>query len=151
MKPIDKSDQVFVNLIYCAYSLLCATCIALSYNYRQSKMCILIPTVLLSFKCNFRVFDFEKTQNLMDKSDWEEISIQNSNVSETYFTLILLFFEAQQKTKFLVLIFHFLLKFYSLGYSSGSYKNSMIGATVIGYLLYDIIGNWHAKMINTMF
>ena len=87
----------------------------------------------------------------MDKSDWEEIVNNNSNVSETYTTLILLFFEAEQKYKFITLLCHLILKFYSFKYSSGVYNNSMIGATIIGFVLYDVIGNWHGKMINTMF
>ena len=73
LKPIEKSNQVVVNLYYCAYSLLASMFILLSFKYKANNNFVTIGTVLLSFKCNIRVFDFEKTKDLMNFRDWEDI------------------------------------------------------------------------------
>ena len=73
LKPIEKSNQVVVNLYYCAYSLLASMFILLSFKYKANNNFVTIGTVLLSYKCNIRVFDFEKTKDLMNFRDWEDI------------------------------------------------------------------------------
>ena len=73
LKPIEKSNQVVVNLYYCAYSLLASLFILLSFKYKANNNFVTIGTVLLSYKCNIRVFDFEKTKDLMNFRDWEDI------------------------------------------------------------------------------
>lgn len=49
----------------------------------------------------------------MDKSDWEILVNNNLKISETFMTLILLFFEPEFKSKWLALAFHLPLKVYS--------------------------------------
>ena len=115
--PIENSNQITVNLVYCAYSLMVTAFIALSFKYRECKNLVLIPAVLLSFKSNFRIFDFESTKNHMDRIDWDELVNNNLKISETYFTLILLFFEPELKSKWLSILIHIPLKVFSVQYS----------------------------------
>ena len=65
LDPINGSVQRSVNLIYFANSFVITCLIALSYKFKNSCNLIFIIMILLSYKCNYRCFDFEKTQKLM--------------------------------------------------------------------------------------
>ena len=59
-----------VNVIYFAYTFLVVFLIGCSYKYKTSKNLIVVIMMLLSMKCNYRIFDFEKTKDVMGEKKW---------------------------------------------------------------------------------
>ena len=94
LKPINGKHQVMVNLVYFAYSFLILISLFYSFKFKESKNLVLMSTALLAFKCNFRIFDFEKTQNVMENKEWNQLVVFNAYTGDVYLILILLFFEA---------------------------------------------------------